>query len=101
MLFDVQWLIDFNDDQVNLDVVPWFPWFARIHIVLKTIGNLTKKWTHNVIFYDVKTGTLTCVYYIFVWSNEQSALVMRLTVFPRKKKMFSSINASVIDIYVC
>lgn len=34
------WLIDFNDDQVNLDVVPWF---ARIHIVLKTIGNLTKK----------------------------------------------------------
>lgn len=43
ILFDVQWLIDFNDDQVNLDVVPWFPWFARIHIVLKTIGNLTKK----------------------------------------------------------
>lgn len=40
ILYNIVWLIDFNDDQVNLDVVPWF---ARIHIVLKTIGNLTKK----------------------------------------------------------
>ena len=41
----------------------------------------------NVIFYDVKSRTVTCTYYIFIRGDEQSALVMRLTVFRRGKKM--------------